>query len=116
MEAIVLLVFLASPFFLVYYLRKRSKAKKLKALEERKQKLMLKYEDAEIVYQIMNQQFWQGQTPAQLVDSIGHPADIETKVLKTKSREIWKYGETGKGRYSLRVTFENDEVVGWEQK
>jgi len=112
MEAIVLLIVLASPFLLLYFM----KVKKRKDFEERKKKLMLRYDDEYIVDQILKKKFWQGQTPAQLVDSIGHPADIETKVLKTKSREIWKYGKTGKGRYSLRITLEDDGVVGWEKK
>jgi len=60
--------------------------------------------------------FWQGQTPEQLVDSIGHPVDVDKKVLKTKSKEVWKYNQTGKGRFSLRITIENDLVVGWDKK
>lgn len=48
------------------------------------------------------------------MDSLGRPLDIDQKVLKTK--EVWKYNQTGKGRYALRITLENGEVVGWDQK
>jgi hypothetical protein len=36
--------------------------------------------------------------------------------MKTKRREIWKYGRMGGNRYSLRVTLEQGVVVGWEEK
>ena len=60
--------------------------------------------------------FWQGQTPSQLLDSIGNPVDIDKKVMKTKTKKVWKYNETGKGRYGLRITLEDGEVVGWDNK
>jgi cbb3-type cytochrome oxidase subunit 3 len=90
---------------------------KKKRLEARRTALLLKYDnDHEIVKMIMSRMFWQGQTPMQLIDSLGHPADIDKKVLKTKSKEIWKYNQTGRGRFSLRITIENDLVVGWDKK
>jgi hypothetical protein len=60
--------------------------------------------------------FWQGQTQEQLLDSLGRPADTDTKVLKTKTKEIWKYNRVGKNRFGLRVTVENGVVVGWDKK
>lgn len=65
---------------------------------------------------IMKRMFWQGQTPAQLTDSLGCPVDIDRKIMKTKTREVWKYNETGKGRYALRITIEDGAVVGWDKK
>ena len=64
----------------------------------------------------MKKHFWQGQTEEQLLDSLGKPKDIDQKVLKTKTKEIWKYNETGKNRYALKITLENGKVVGWDQK
>lgn len=90
---------------------------KKKRLEARKAALLLKYDnDHEVVNMIIGRMFWQGQTPEQLIDSIGHPIDIDKKVLKTKSKEIWKYNKTGRGRFSLRITIENNLVVGWDKK
>jgi hypothetical protein len=34
--------------------------------------------------------------------------------VKTKTRRVYKWGQTGRGRYAVRVTVENDLVVGWE--
>ena len=51
-----------------------------------------------------------------LIDSLGQPQDIDTKVLKTKKKEIWKYNHNGGNRFGLRITLDNDIVVGWDQK
>ncbi|WP_207650586.1 hypothetical protein [Acidithiobacillus albertensis] len=84
--------------------------------KRRKDALLKKYGDAEVVTLIMKKMFWQGQTEEQLRDSLGRPLDTDEKVLKTKTKEIWKYNRVGKNRYGLRVTLENGIVVGWEQK
>jgi hypothetical protein len=75
-----------------------------------------KYNDPEIVEKIMNGTIWQGQTAEQLRDALGEPAALDDKVLKTKKKEIWKYGHQGANRYNLRVTLENDEVIGWDSR
>ena len=82
----------------------------------RRTRLMEKYGDAELVDRLMRKMFWQGQSEEQLMDSLGRPLDIDQKVLKTKTKEVWKYNRTGKSRYALRITLENGEVVGWDQK
>lgn len=41
---------------------------------------------------------------------------FDQKVLKTKTKEVWKYKPTGKNRYALKITLEDDEVIGWDQK
>lgn len=82
----------------------------------RRRRLMAKYGDELIVNRIMKKMFWQGQTPEQLIDSIGRPLDTDHRVMKTKTKEVWKYNRTGKGRYALRITFENGVVVGWDSK
>ena len=75
-----------------------------------------KYGDEKIVQLIFKGNFWVGQDSQQLVDSIGRPVDIDYKVLKTKKKEIWKYQPNGTNRYRLRITLDNDVVVGWEKK
>lgn len=56
---------------------------------------------------------WQGQTSAQLRDALGPPEARSERVLKTKTKETWKYYRTGKNRYSLRITLDDGVVVGW---
>jgi len=70
----------------------------------------------EIVQRILGGQIWQGQTEEQLIDAIGSPAEVDTKVLKTMHREIWKYGRISAKRFRLRITVENGMVAGWDQK
>lgn len=84
--------------------------------KKRRDALMYKYGDKELVDALMSKSFWQGQTAGQLTDSLGEPHDIDQKVLKTKKKEIWKYDHQGGNRYGLRITLDNDEVVGWDQK
>lgn len=78
--------------------------------------LRRRYPDEEVVRRIMQRSLWQGQTSEQLVDSLGEPADIDRQVLKTKTKETWKYVHQGGNRYGLRVTLEDDVVVGWDRK
>lgn len=89
---------------------------KKERLEARREALYSKYGDYEVVDKLMGGGIWQGQSAEQLTDSLGKPVDVDLKVLKTKSKEIWKYAQTGRGRYALRVTVENDVVVGWDKK
>lgn len=83
---------------------------------KRREALLAKYGDAELVDRIMRRMFWQGQSQEQLVDSLGRPLDIDERVLKTKTKETWKYNRTGKNRFGLRIILENGIVVGWDQK
>lgn len=78
--------------------------------------LRSKYPDEEIVRRIMGRQFWPGQTSEQLTDSLGPPVEIDDKLLKTRTREVWKYQQTGSNRFALRITVEDGLVTGWDQK
>jgi len=82
----------------------------------RRAALMARYGDADIVDAILARKVWQGQTPEQLVDSIGRPVEVDQKVLKTKVKETYKYDQNGKNRFAFRVFLENGHVVGWESK
>lgn len=106
MALMVLIVFIVAIIFIwnVYVTKKR------------KQYLLNKYGNAEIVEKIMNRYFWVGQTAEQLRNSLGKPADISTKIMKTRYRETWKYNQTGKNRYGLRITLDDHVVQRWEQK
>ncbi len=78
--------------------------------------LMLKYDDEEIVSRILNQSFWIGQTASQLLDSLGNPADISEWRSTKEFGETWKYIQTGKNRYALKIYLVNDQVSGWDKK
>ncbi|MFC1685195.1 DUF2845 domain-containing protein [Pseudomonadota bacterium] len=84
--------------------------------QKRRSYLMGKYQNASLVEDLMGQSFWQGQTAEQLLDSLGQPHNIDQKILKTKKKEVWKYNHQGGNRYALRITLDNDSVVGWDQK
>jgi hypothetical protein len=75
-----------------------------------------KYQDEDIVQKILAKTIWIGQTPEQLTDSLGYPAATDHKLLKTKTRDIWKYRHQGANRYGLRITVENNAVTGWDSK
>lgn len=75
-----------------------------------------KYQDEDLVEKIFEGYFWQGQSESQLQDSLGEPEAVDRKVLKTKTKEIWKYNHQGANRYALRITVENGEVIGWDKK
>lgn len=77
---------------------------------------MEKYNDGALVEKLMMRQFWQGQTTGQLIDSLGKPSDIGQQVLKSKTKETWKYQRTGSNRFALKIFVENGIVVGWDQK
>ena len=65
---------------------------------------------------IERKELWVGETAAQLRDALGEPEVIDVKPLKTRSREIWKYGRTGRNRYATRITLDNGTVVRWQQR
>jgi len=90
----------------------------VRAVQKKKRRnfLMAKYKDEDLVRALMNRSFWQGQTAEQLVDSLGRPHSVDQKALKTKKKEVWKYNHQGGNRYGLRITLDNDQVVGWDQK
>ena len=84
--------------------------------KQRRDSLMAKYQDENLVKALMSRSFWPGQTAEQLVDSLGRPHSVDQKALKTKKKEVWKYNHQGGNRYGLRITLDNDQVVGWDQK
>lgn len=86
------------------------------AKKQRRETLMAKYGDAEVVENIMQKKIWQGMSHEQLVESWGSPADTAQKVQRNRIIHTCKYGQTGKNRFNSRVTVENGVVTGWEQK
>lgn len=57
-----------------------------KKKKERFAYLLDKYKDEEIVNNILNKIIWQGKTEDQILESLGKPIDIESKILKNKEK------------------------------
>lgn len=84
--------------------------------QKRIEYLFDKYGDNAVVDRIMRRILWQGETAQQVIDSLGNPLNVDRKLMATRSREVWKYQQTGRGRYALRVTLDNDVVIEIDQK
>jgi len=107
-------------FWLAHKAKLKRQAEERRRLEEefrqRREQLVAKYGSEQIADDILAHKIWQGMTSEQLVDSWGQPEDLDEKVYKQKTKKTWKYGQTGKNRYSQRVYTENGVVVGWKQQ
>ena len=88
-------------------------AVKISNSARRKRLLIAKYGEATAA-RILARHIWQGMTEEQLIDSWGRPVEVGSEVMRTKTKEIWKYGQTGKNRFRERVTVENGIVSGWK--
>lgn len=84
--------------------------------DQEMERLMKKYKKPRLVERLMNGEFWIGQTKEQLEDSLGMPKQISEIFLKKKTKEIWKYYKTAFNRYDLKITIENNVIVGWDNK
>lgn len=101
---------------IIFYLKCFLHLIRVKIARNRICELMLKYDDEEIVSRILNQSFWIGETSSQLRDSLGNPVDISEWRSTKESGETWKYIQTGKNRYALKIYLVNDQVSGWDKK
>jgi hypothetical protein len=79
----------------------------------RRKKLIQKY-GREAGLRILRGAVWQGMSSDELIDSWGRPTNVDHLVYKEKTRETWKYHQTGKNRFKDRVYLENGMVVGWK--
>lgn len=111
-----LLFVVAVPAGFFLFVRYKKREKTSQEIAERFARLHTKYRDEAIVQRILSGQPWQGETAAQLFDSLGMPAAVDNNLLKTRKRDIWKYYPNGANRYRLRVTLDDDIVASWEQK
>jgi hypothetical protein len=62
---------------------------------------------------ILAKTLWQGASGEIVREMYGDPAEVSTRVYKTKTTETWKFNPTGK-KYALQVTMENGTCVGWK--
>jgi hypothetical protein len=93
----------AGLYFLVRLLRYMSRRKHL-----------IKKYGRDVGLRILSRHVWQGMTSEQLLDSWGKPIDIDREVYKTKTKETWKYNQTGKNRFNDRIYLNDGIVVGWK--
>ena len=82
----------------------------------RRIKLLAKYNDQHAVDMIMSRRIWEGMTQDQLIDAWGKPAEIDERVLKTKTAHVYKYNRSGKASFRDKVKLDDGVVVGWDQK
>lgn len=87
-----------------------------KQREERRAYLINRFGNEWIADRILEKKYWKGQSEDQLRESLGDPEDTDQRVLKKKTKETWKYYETGRNRYDLKIFLEDGEVVGWDAK
>lgn len=88
-----------------------------KKKEAREKYLHEKYADyPNTLKKILNGELWQGETSSEVVDTLGEPVDIDEKATKKKRVRVYKYYHRGGNRYGLRITLEDDVVVGWDLK
>jgi len=81
----------------------------------RRERLTQKF-GAAAAEKIERHEIWQGATVEMLVESRGTPAEVDERVMATKTKHVYKYDQFGKNRFRLRITIENGIVVGWEEK
>jgi hypothetical protein len=94
--------------------RKRAEAERA-ADQQRYHDLASRFGD-EAAQSIMVGQIWVGATADMVIEALGAPADTDERVLKTKTKHVYKYWPTGPNRYAYRVTLEDGVVVGWDDK
>lgn len=82
----------------------------------RRQQLMDKYSDTEIVELILNKKVWVGATSDHVLDAWGNPTAVDRKILRTKVKEVWKYNQQGRNRFSNRVILHDGIVIGHVSK
>ena len=91
--------------------------KRLEELRTARRAILLeKYGDQDIVNRIMEEEVWQGMSREQLIDSRGLPADIDTDVNAKRTRQIYKYDQSGADRFRRRVTLDDGVVVGFQER
>jgi uncharacterized protein YecT (DUF1311 family) len=93
--------------------RRERLAEERRRLAAERQRLVGKYGE-EVADRILARQVWQGMTDEQLMESWGIPADKDSEIKRAKTKETWKYGQTGRNRFSNRVFLENGIVIGWK--
>lgn len=119
MEYILAAVLSIPLYWYLWYRYKLSKKRKAEAIAEVKRKALEAKEEARrleiqskfgssaFLPYILEGSVVKGMNKNMVVASIGRPKDIKKEVLKTKTKEAWKYS-------SREINFEDDTVIGWK--
>jgi hypothetical protein len=83
---------------------------------KRREGLLAKYGDPSIVDDIIGGLIRQGMSTEMVLDTWGKPAAVDTKVYRTKVKEVLKYNPGPRRSFANRVTLEDGVVVGWENR
>jgi hypothetical protein len=82
---------------------------------QRREKLIERFGEVNAA-KIEAKELWVGATKDEVIEMYGHPADISEKVLKTKTKRVYRYlPNDSRTRFGLKITLENDAVVGWDR-
>lgn len=123
-----LLIFIVPIYLYLYIKNKLDYKKNLKMLvecnnqiEEERKTLTNTLNELERNYgfektkNIATKNVWIGETKDELILSLGEPAKIDEKVLKTKTKHIYFYYPINAKSYSVKVYLEDGIVAGWEK-
>jgi hypothetical protein len=95
--------------------------RKLAAQEAERQRRFAEYVESlrqrfgeQIAQLIVSKTLWQGASGEIVREMFGEPAEVSTRVYKTKTAETWKFNRTSGKKYALQVTIENGLCVGWK--
>ena len=113
---IIVIAVIGYALFAVANVAEKARKERAQKAQRDRERIYEKYGRTEIAENILNKILWVGETTEQLIDSLGSPQDTDEKVLKTKKKETWKYYHKGANRYGLRITIENNVIVGWDEK
>jgi uncharacterized Zn finger protein (UPF0148 family) len=94
----------------------KKQQEKQKRREERQLYLLTKFQSIDIVNRIMNTELQQGDSREIAIEMLGKPEISDLEVLKTKTRETWKYNHITKNQYGLVLTLENNVVTKYTAK
>lgn len=59
---------------------------------------------------------WLGASTNEIRALLGPPERIDEKVMKTRTRHVYKYDQSGKAMFKLSITFDNGLAVEWEDR
>ena len=99
----------------IVYANVRAQKAARAAAEARRLNLIARF-GAEAAALILAGRYWQGATSEMLIESLGRPADVKERVLKTKTKHTYCYQLVAKNRFALKVHLENGVVVGWDDE
>ncbi len=113
---IVVLVIITGAFFWSKRKRAADAAAAEEAARQARTSELLERFGAENTRRILDGELWVGATSEMVMAMLGPPSRLEERILKTKTKTVYKYFQTGLNRFALRVTLDDGVVVKWDDK